>query len=355
MLKKEEFEKAVERLQQPFALRDLDWVPNFTYPKADQKTYENTMIGIAPYVRREAIITRLNVVIGAGNWENRLEPLGKFGLYHGIAINCEGDWVTKFDGSQIYETNTDMDAIKSVVTQSIKRASEVWGIGLYLKFIPKLFAKKMPEDYYDADEVWSGQSASGYIKIRWDHPDLPQEYLPDYMTPEQYARMKRIRRYFGEDKKEKATLIIKEWEKDHTMIKYQIAEQIIDAVEENLKARMGAIRPTEVYKTPAPKRQGARPKAPKVETPTPEPPAQKKDPQSEGISSEEFTALYAKVIELKEITNAELYADGKILAKIKEELNWHHKGKSAIGQDALKFYTIELDKWIALASDDLPF
>lgn len=349
MLKKNEFTIAVERLHAPFALRDLDWVPNFTSPKADNKTYANTLIGVSPYVRREAIITRLNVIIGPGNWENKMEPLGKYGLFHGISINCEGLWINKFDGARVVEKN-DIDAIKSVVTQSLKRTGELWGIGLYLKFVPQLFAVKRPSDYYDAEETWFGKgSGNDFIKIRWDHPELSKEFLPDYMTPEQYVRMKRIRRYFGEDKRKKVDVMINNWEEDYHSVTYKTAEQIILAVETNLKEQLNAVRPTEVS-SPTPPKQQQQSKPKQKHTP-----AKKELADDKYINTEEFDALYGKVKKIIDVDEAGNYYTAEELEGIKTALNQHHKGVNKMDLNTYLDYEKVLDNWIADAGDNLPF
>lgn len=360
----EQFDQAAERLQLPFALNDLDWVPNFTYPKPDQKTYDNTFIGVAPYVRREAIISRLNVLVGPGSWETIMEPLSNFGLYQGLAINNGGEWVRKFDGSRLTNNDNDsIDSIKSVVSKSLRRVAELWGIGTYLHFVPQLFAVKRPSDDYDAAETWSGKGSGGnYIKIRWDYPDLPKEFLPDFMTPEQLVRMKRIRRYMGEDKRSKADEMISSWMENHESIEYSTAEEIIHIVESNVKQRLSAINPKAIVaRTPRQAAPPAQKTTPAPATPTePATAPAKQEPtiapnDGNTINEQQYEQLVSKVKQIMEIDpNGENHKP-EILERVKAVLNSHKKGSKLLGVDDYTKILETLNTWITACDDGLPF
>ena len=87
----------------------------------------------------------------------------------GISIKCDGEWVTKWDGSG----NTDFEAVKGGFSGSMKRAAVQWGIGRYLYNIEATFAvinengkhyQKGRKDYYKS--------------FKWDAPQMPDWALP---------------------------------------------------------------------------------------------------------------------------------------------------------------------------------
>jgi len=223
----------IERLSLPFAIRDIEWVPNYTY---GDDIYDEKVIAVSPYIRRESVITRLNVVCGPGNWENVMSPHGSLGLFQGIKIKIEDEWVIKYDGAAM-ETRDGIDQIKAVFSRSLRRSAEIWGVGLYLQFIPQLYAIKRPLNYYKAAYVWEKKP----LRIRWDPPELPQEFLPRYMTPEQFIRMQRIRVYFSEEKQKKLTDIIEEWKLNYKQVSYEDANKAIASVENKINERLRLI------------------------------------------------------------------------------------------------------------------
>jgi len=82
------------------------------------------------YINSRAIQNRLDETVGAFNWRNQ------FTLWHdnsqicGISILNEerGEWITKYDGAE----NSDIESIKGGLTDALKRAAVLWGIGRYL-------------------------------------------------------------------------------------------------------------------------------------------------------------------------------------------------------------------------------
>lgn len=363
-MNKQDFDKAVERLQRPFALRDIDWVPNFTYPKDAEKNYANTVIGVAAYVRREAVITRFNVVCGPGEWENIVEPLGNFGLYQGIAINREGEWIRKFDGAQMEAKDSGIDKVKAVISRSIRRVGEVWGVGLYLQYVPQLFAVKRPPDYYDAQFKWGTKG----LTIRWDPPQLPKEYIPKYMTPEQYVRMKRIIPYFSEDKQKAAEELIAEWEDDPDSVKYEDAEMTIGLIEDRILARLNSIdnravtavkqkKGNDTNSQPANSGQNKTDKSPdKVQQPPKENPPQQKSGQPEGsITAEEFKKLHSMFKQVEKLDADNIWVSAEKMQEIRQAANDHYQGKSSIKKEDFIKWEETLNTALTALKDDLPF
>lgn len=360
----EEFDKAVDRLQRPFAVRDIDWVPNYTY---GDDTYNDKVIAVAPYIRREAVITRFNVVCGPGQWENLVEPLGNFGLYQGIALNHNGEWVRKWDGAQIDDGNGGrIDAVKAVISRSIRRVGEVWGVGLYLQFIPQLFAVKRPSDYYSSDETWEDRKKN--LKIRWDHPPLPKEYLPEFMTPEQYIRMKRILKYFSDEKKLSARELISSWEDDFESVSYENAELTIGMVEDRILKRLKSIdnrqvtvpnkttRPNDKSSTTSNDGQNKKShgQSQQPENATKEPQATQPAPEGK-ITGQQLKELLVLVKKVEKLDPDHVWLPSKELQPIKDAGNKHHKGQELIDEKDFKDWKIKLQSAVDAIDDELPF
>jgi len=113
-------------LAMPFAPEDLEW--------RLQQTFEDKGRGLAvPYVTNRAIQDRLDDVVGPENWHNEFKPWHGNGKKEsqicGISIYFEGrGFITKWDGAE----DTDIEAIKGGLSDSMKRAAVQWGIGRVL-------------------------------------------------------------------------------------------------------------------------------------------------------------------------------------------------------------------------------
>ena len=122
-----------QALAKPFAPEDLEW--------RLQNTTEEKMRGLAvPYVTNRAIQNRLDEVCGPENWYNDFKPWHSNGKKEaqlcGIAIYFEGrGFITKWDGAE----DSDIEAVKGGLSDSMKRAAVQWGIGRVL---------------YDLNTVW---------------------------------------------------------------------------------------------------------------------------------------------------------------------------------------------------------
>ncbi|MBQ9347997.1 MAG: hypothetical protein IJT94_11795 [Oscillibacter sp.] len=142
-----DFVKIQEELAQPFAPQDLEW--------RVQYVVKDRMQGlVVPYVTCRAIQDRLDTVVGAENWRNEFQPWqgGKNGAQIcGISIFVEErkEWLTKWDGAE----NTDIEAVKGGLSDSMKRAAVQWGIGRVLYKMPTFWAGVQPrgKSYYIPD------------------------------------------------------------------------------------------------------------------------------------------------------------------------------------------------------------
>ncbi len=113
-------------LAKPFAPEDVEW--------RIQVTTKDKSKGLAvPYLTNRAIQNRLDEVVGPENWCNEYRPWHNEGNHFaqicGISIHFpERGWVTKWDGA----ADSDIEAVKGGLSDSMKRAAVHWGIGRYL-------------------------------------------------------------------------------------------------------------------------------------------------------------------------------------------------------------------------------
>ena len=122
----------LQRLREAFAFKDVEW--------KIQVTTQDKAKGMAvAYIDSRAIQNRLDEAVGAFNWRNTFVPWQDNSQICGLSIydSDRESWVTKFDGAE----NTDIEPIKGGLSDSMKRAACVWGIGRYLYEIPSLWVE----------------------------------------------------------------------------------------------------------------------------------------------------------------------------------------------------------------------
>ncbi len=115
-----------QRLTDPFPPRDIEWKPGAV--TRDKKK------GLAmAYITARAVQERLDEVFGPGNWKNEFRAGPEGGVLCRIYFkNDDGEWVWREDGAD----NTDVEAVKGGLSNSMKRAGAALGIGRYLYDMP---------------------------------------------------------------------------------------------------------------------------------------------------------------------------------------------------------------------------
>jgi hypothetical protein len=117
-----------ERLEKPFKSNEVKWRITATFER------DGGLQGVAaPYLDSRAIQKRLDNVIGHGNWQNAFtaQALGKDNAFIcTISIyNAERrEWISKSNGAG----NSNIEPIKGGLSDALKRAASMWGIGRYL-------------------------------------------------------------------------------------------------------------------------------------------------------------------------------------------------------------------------------
>jgi len=133
------------KLLAPFNDSDIEWRLQWT-------SNDNTSGLAVPYVDNRAIQSRLDDVVGIGNWKNEYIPWHS-AMYVdssknkrqvdsqicGISIYFaeRSEWITKYDGAE----DSEIEAIKGGLSDSMKRAAVQWGVGRYLYSMDSVFVE----------------------------------------------------------------------------------------------------------------------------------------------------------------------------------------------------------------------
>jgi hypothetical protein len=127
------------------------------------------------YVTNRAIMERLDEAVGPENWKNEFMRAPEGGVLCGLSIRIEQEWVAKWDGAE----NTQIEAVKGGLSDSMKRAAVQWGIGRYLYNLPRTMARIADDN--DRAAPYRGEVKDGVgkkIPFRWYAPSLPDWALP---------------------------------------------------------------------------------------------------------------------------------------------------------------------------------
>lgn len=154
----------LRKLKEPFPLSDVKW----RIQQAGSKNGKIWAICIA-YITVRETEDRLDQVVGQENWKNEYQPCPGGGMLCGISIKIDGEWITKWDGADYPE----IEKIKGVLTDSMKRAGVQWGIGRYLYCLDVGFARISPNGKYK-----QLGKRDHYETFRWDPPILPSWAQP---------------------------------------------------------------------------------------------------------------------------------------------------------------------------------
>ncbi|UEL49185.1 Rad52/Rad22 family DNA repair protein [Terrisporobacter hibernicus] len=147
-----DIDKITKELQKPFKEDEIEW-------RVGATNKEKTMGLALPYVTNKAIQNRLDEVFGVFGWKNEFKQWKQNSQLCGISVwdDDKNEWITKYDGAD----DTNMEATKGGLSDSMKRASTQFGIGRYL---------------YKLDPVWCPLKDGKYLEYT---PPLPFWALPD--------------------------------------------------------------------------------------------------------------------------------------------------------------------------------
>ena len=172
-------------LQAPFAPQEVGWRIGRSGCKKDGNVWALCLA----YVTNRAIQQRLDDVIGPGRWKNEYATGPAGGVICGLSIRCETppedelddtgyEWVTKWDGAEA----RDIEAVKSALSDSMKRAACQWGIGRYLYDLEEGWAEVSDNKMPGAKRA-KCQGPGGDKWFFWLPPKLPRWALPNNTSP----------------------------------------------------------------------------------------------------------------------------------------------------------------------------
>lgn len=155
----------LEKLKEPFSENEIKW-------RIQQSGLHNGLPygRILAYVENRSIMDRLDSVVGAENWTNDFTASPNGGILCTIGIKINDEWVYKTDGAE----NTQVEAIKGGLSDSMKRAAVQWGIARYLYRLPDTWAK-----FTDGGKYKTKMSDGSFHK--WNPPRLSEfgdSFLP---------------------------------------------------------------------------------------------------------------------------------------------------------------------------------
>jgi len=125
----------MKKLQEPFSPDEIEWRVG--------STNQDKTKGLAlAYVTNRAIQNRLDEVFGVFGWQNEFKEWKGNSQICGISVwdGMGGQWITKWDGSDDSQT----EAVKGGLSDSMKRAAYQWGIGRYLYKLPQTWVELEP-------------------------------------------------------------------------------------------------------------------------------------------------------------------------------------------------------------------
>lgn len=125
----------LEKLWEPFPLDRVHW-------RIGARNGDKTQ-GIAlAYLDARDVMKRLDEVVGPHNWQCRYPIIAEGKTVCEISIWCGEDhgWITKANGAG----DTQMEADKGALSDAMKRAAVLWGVGQYLYDMPNIWVELAP-------------------------------------------------------------------------------------------------------------------------------------------------------------------------------------------------------------------
>jgi len=115
-----------EVLKRPMAANEIEW---------RIQSARNGKTTVVPYLQNRAVMERFDEAFSPDGWKNEFREWRAKGVMCGLSVLCDGDWITKFDAAD----ETDIEATKGGISDSMKRAAVQWGLGRDLYKYPRVF------------------------------------------------------------------------------------------------------------------------------------------------------------------------------------------------------------------------
>lgn len=125
----------LEKLKAPFP-------PNVLHFRVGARNADKTK-GIAlAYLNSRDVMKRLDDVLGIDGWQCKHIGYGQRVICE-LSCKIGGQWITKSDGAG----ETDVEGDKGAISDSLKRAAVLFGVGRYLYYLPNKWYELKNEKY----------------------------------------------------------------------------------------------------------------------------------------------------------------------------------------------------------------
>ncbi len=146
-------------LARPFPPTQLNWKPQMI-------AKDGTRALAVPYVDARDVAERLDQVVGPINWAVDHKEVGGQTLTGiGIRDADSGTWVWKWDTGLVEREGDEVRSVKGSLSDGLKRAAVLWGVGRYLYRLPKSWVA------YDSQKRRMTETPA---LPRWAIPDEPR-------------------------------------------------------------------------------------------------------------------------------------------------------------------------------------
>ena len=115
-------------LSKPFDKKDIQW-------RVQRLTKDGTSGMALAYVNVRQVQDRLNEVMGI-DWQTKHEVFGAKTICS-LGLKLDGEWVWRSDGAG----DTQFEADKGAISDSLKRAAVSFGVGRHLYDLPSIWVK----------------------------------------------------------------------------------------------------------------------------------------------------------------------------------------------------------------------
>jgi len=121
----------LERLAEPFPFPQVNWKPRTI-------SRDGTRALAVAYIDARDVAERLDSVVGPANWAVDHKDVGGQ-MLTGIGLRHPetGEWVWKWDTGLIGREGDEAMSVKGNLSDGLKRAAVLWGVGRYLYRLPK--------------------------------------------------------------------------------------------------------------------------------------------------------------------------------------------------------------------------
>lgn len=113
------------------------------------------------YLDARDVMDRLDEACTPAGWQNECFETPKGRIIGKISILVDGNWISKCDGAG----DTDVEGEKGGISDALKRAAVLWGVGRYLYRLPAVWA---PCETYEkgGKKYWKAWKGSPWDAVR---------------------------------------------------------------------------------------------------------------------------------------------------------------------------------------------